>query len=235
MTNWYKKLLISIGTITIMIVIIFTPLLFYVFNLNYYLSLYEKNGVYESIDRQDAIKLTNELIEFLKNKEDFKPFILKNNLPFFTSDEISHLGDVRNLFNKIFLTYYISLGLSVFFIAALFEQKIKNYLKNISLLLILPSTLIILFLILLYFFGQNFLSLFDKFHTIFFPQGNYAFPESSTLITLLPLNFFYDFFTRLVISSLIFAVILIISGIIILLISKKVFKNNSSGGYFEKI
>lgn len=207
------------------VVIIFSPLLYYVFNINYYLSLYEKNGVFEFIDRQDAIRLTEGLIGFLKDKEDFKPFILKNNLPYFTTDEISHLGDVRILFNKIFLTYYICLGLTLIFIAVLFEKNIKNYLKNISVLLMLPSAILISLLLILYFFGQNFLPLFDKFHLIFFPQGNFAFPEDSTLITLLPSNFFNDFFTRLVTTSLLFAAVLIITGAVIFIISKKFLKD----------
>lgn len=207
------------------VVIIFSPLLYYVFNINYYLSLYEKNGVFEFVDRQDAIRLTEGLIGFLKDKEDFKPFILKNNLSYFTTDEISHLGDVRILFNKIFLTYYICLGLTLIFIAVLFEKNIKNYLKNISVLLMLPSAILISLLLILYFFGQNFLPLFDKFHLIFFPQGNFAFPEDSTLITLLPLNFFNDFFTRLVTSSLLFAAVLIITGAVIFIISKKFLKD----------
>jgi len=207
------------------VVIIFSPLLYYVFNINYYLSLYEKNKVFEFVDRQDAIRLTEGLIGFLKDKEDFKPFILKNNLSYFTTDEISHLGDVRILFNKIFLTYYICLGLTLIFIAVLFEKNIKNYLKNISVLLMLPSAILISLLLILYFFGQNFLPLFDKFHLIFFPQGNFAFPEDSTLITLLPLNFFNDFFTRLVTSSLLFAAVLIIAGAVIFIISKKFLKD----------
>lgn len=220
-----RKLIIAIGTITMVVVIIFSPLLYYVFNINYYLSLYEKNKVFEFVDRQDAIRLTEGLIGFLKDKEDFKPFILKNNLSYFTTDEISHLGDVRILFNKIFLTYYICLGLTLIFIAVLFEKNIKNYLKNISVLLMLPSAILISLLLILYFFGQNFLPLFDKFHLIFFPQGNFAFPEDSTLITLLPLNFFNDFFTRLVTSSLLFAAVLIITGAVIFIISKKFLKD----------
>ena len=230
MIRWYKKLIILFVTITLIIVIIFTPLLFYVFNTNYYLTLYEKNGVFNSIDKEDAIILTNELIKFLKNGEPFKAFNLKNNVAFFTADEISHLNDVRILFKKIFTVYYISVGLSIIFIVLLFEKKIKNYFKNISLVFLIPSLIIVFFLIVLYFAGQNFIPLFDKFHTIFFPQGNYAFPENSTLITLLPLGFFYDFFIKLVKSSLMFSIILIIVSIIFYIIYKKSFNNKFKEG-----
>ena len=224
MKNLLKKLIILIGTISIIVVIIFSPLLFYIFNLNYYLGLYEKNEVYSYIDKQDAIKLTEELFGFFKENKEFKPFVLKNNLPYFTQNEISHLEDVRVLFNKIFLAYYICLGLTIVSIAILIEKNKKIFLKNISILLIIPSAILILLLLLLYLFGQNFLPLFDKFHTIFFPQGNFAFPEDSTLITLLPLGFFTDFFEKLVISAAIISFALIITGFSISMILKKYFK-----------
>ena len=224
MKNLLKKLIILVGTISIIVVIIFSPLLFYIFNLNYYLGLYEKNEVYSYIDKQDAIKLTEELFGFFKENKEFKPFVLKNNLPYFTQNEISHLEDVRVLFNKIFLAYYICLVLTIVSIAILIEKNKKIFLKNISILLIIPSAILILLLLLLYLFGQNFLPLFDKFHTIFFPQGNFAFPEDSTLITLLPLGFFTDFFEKLVISAAIISFALIITGFSISMILKKYFK-----------
>ncbi|MHB1253092.1 MAG: lipoprotein intramolecular transacylase Lit [Candidatus Humimicrobiaceae bacterium] len=224
MKNWLKKIIILIGTISIIVVILFSPLLFHIFNLNYYLSLYEKNGVYSYIDKQDAAKLTGDLFGFFKENKEFKPFVLKNNLPYFTSNEISHLDDVRILFNRIFLAYYICLGLTIASVTALIEKNRKKFLKSISALLILPSAILIFFLLLLYLLGQNFLPLFDKFHNIFFPQGNFAFPEGSTLITLLPLGFFIDFFEKLVVLSAIISFVLIISGFSISMILKKYFK-----------
>ena len=224
MKNWLRKLIILVGTISIIVVILFSPLLIYIFNSNYYLALYEKNGVYNYINKEDALKLTGQLFDFFKENKEFKPFLLKNNLPYFTQNEISHLEDVRVLFNKIFLAYYICLGLTIISIAALIEKNKKRFLKSISILLIIPSAILIFLLLLLYLFGQNFLPLFDKFHTIFFPQGNFAFPEDSTLITLLPLGFFTDFFEKLVISAAIISFVLIITGISISMILKKYFK-----------
>lgn len=228
MKNWLKKIIIAIGTASIIVVILFSPLIAYIFNLNYYLGLYEKNGVYASIEKEDAVRLTEDLFGFFKENKAFKPFTLKNDLPYFTAGEISHLEDVRILFNKIFLAYYISLGLAVLSVIGLIEKNGKKFLKNISLLLILPSAILIFFLLLLFLFSQNFLPLFDKFHYIFFPQGNFAFPEDSTLITLLPLGFFNDFFERLVISSVIISCISIISGVLLSIALKKYFKRKES-------
>ena len=199
-------------------------LLVYIFNSDYYLGLYEKNGVYDYIDKQDAAKLTVQMIDFFKENKDFESFELKNNLPYFTQNEISHLEDVRVLFNKIFLAYYICLALTIVSIAFLIEKNKRKFLKNLSLLMIIPSAVLISLLLILYLFGQNFLPLFDKFHTIFFPQGNFAFPADSTLITLLPLGFFTDFFVKLVVFALIIAAALIITGSAISIIIKKHYK-----------
>jgi integral membrane protein (TIGR01906 family) len=224
MKNWLRKLIILVGTVSMIVVILFSPLLFYIFNSNYYLALYEKNGVYDHINKDDALKLTGQLFDFFKENKEFKPFVLKNNLPYFTQSEISHLEDVRILFNKIFLAYYICLGLTIVSIASLIEKNKKKFLKSISILLIIPSAILIFLLLLLYLFGQNFLPLFDKFHTIFFPQGNFAFPADSTLITLLPLGFFTDFFEKLVMSASIISFVLIVTGISISITLKKYFK-----------
>jgi hypothetical protein len=224
MKNWLKKIIILIGTISIIVVILFSPLMFNIFNLNYYLGLYEKNGVYDFIEKEDAARLTNDLFGFFKENKEFKPFTLENNLPYFTANEISHLDDVRILFNRIFLAYYICIGLTVASIAGLIEKNGKKFLKNLTILLILPAAILLFFLLLLFFFGQNFLPLFDKFHNVFFPQGNFAFPADSTLITLLPLGFFNDFFEKLVVSAVIISCVSIISGISISIVLKKYFK-----------
>lgn len=235
MKKCFRKIVIALGIFTMIFVIVFSPLLYYVFNLNFYVKLYEKNEVFDVIDKQDAIKLTKDIFNFLKYNQKFNKFALKNDLPYFTNDEISHLNDVRILFNKIFFSYYICLGLSVFFLMILFEKNIKNYLKNISLLLILPSVILIIMLAILYVFGQKFSFLFDKFHLIFFPQGNFAFPEDSTMIKLLPLNFFNDFFLRLVISAAVVSMIFIAIGIVLYMISKKIHKNINIGENIERV
>ncbi|MCL4385773.1 MAG: DUF1461 domain-containing protein [Cyanobacteria bacterium] len=222
MRNTVKKLAVILGTITLIIVMVFSPFRFYVFNLNFYLNLYEKNAVFDTVDKQDAIRLTENIFEYFKHKTQFVPFILKNNLPYFTTDEIRHLEDVRVLFNRIFLTYYTCLGLSLIFIIIQIDKNKSNFLKNIAVLLITPSLILIFLLLIIYFMGQNFSFSFEKFHLLFFPQGNYAFPEDSTLITLLPLNFFYDFFERLVFSSIIISVILTSIGITFLIFLRKI-------------
>jgi integral membrane protein (TIGR01906 family) len=206
---------------------LFAPLSFYVFNFKFYTGLYEKNGVYETIDRGDAVILTNSVIDFFKTGKDFQEFTLKNNLEYFNNDEISHLKDVKILLDKIFILFYSSILLIVILTLFLFEKQIWAFLKNISSIFIIASLVLIILLAILYILANNFSSLFEKFHFIFFPQGNWAFPEGALIITIFPFGFFYDFFAKLITTSLIIAIMILIIGIIVMVLSKrKLTKNN---------
>jgi len=117
--------------------------------------------------------------------------------------------------------------LAIFLILALIlyliTKKIYKFLRGISLIFLISSSVFILFILLLYFFGNNFFELFfEKFHLIFFPQGNWAFPEGSLIITIFPFGFFYDFFFKLILNSLIIALVLFACGIAGVIVTKKI-------------
>jgi uncharacterized membrane protein len=109
--------------------------------------------------------------------------------------------------------FYISTALFVLLTILLVEKKPKKFLKNISLTVLISSTALICLFVLLYFLGNNFWALFEKFHYVFFPQGNWAFPEGSLIITIFPFGFFSDFFFKLITVSLITAGILLAGAI----------------------
>jgi uncharacterized membrane protein len=109
--------------------------------------------------------------------------------------------------------FYISIALFVLLAILLIEKKPKKILKNISLTVLISSAVLICLFVLLYFLGNNFWALFEKFHYVFFPQGNWAFPEGSLIITIFPFGFFSDFFFKLITVSLIIAGILLAGAI----------------------
>lgn len=109
--------------------------------------------------------------------------------------------------------FYISIALFVLLTILLVEKKPKKILKNISLTVLISTSVLICLFILLYFLGNNFWALFEKFHYVFFPQGNWAFPEGSLIITIFPFGFFSDFFFKLITVSLITAGILLAGAI----------------------
>ncbi len=204
----------AVNSILLLIIIIFSPLAYYLYNFNFYNSLFVKNGVYKTLDKSDVKQLTENVYDYFKYKRDFEAFDLKGNIKFFNESEISHLDDVRILLKKIFIIFYISIALFVLLTILLIEKRPWKFLKNISLSALISSAVLISLFAILYFLGNNFWALFDRFHYIFFPQGNWAFPEGSLIITIFPFGFFYDFFFKLIVTSLVTAAILLVLAIV---------------------
>ncbi len=229
-TSKTKKTLVLINSILLIIIILFTPLVYYVFNLNYYVTLYEDNEVFSVLNKSEVINITKKIFEFFKYKSELDPLDYTNQVKYadesmsavavFTLDEVSHLEDVRILLARIFILYYSSLVVFIIITLLLIERDIKNFIRNLGITFIISSAVMLLFVMIIYFFGKNFPALFENFHLLFFPQGNYAFPEGSLIITLFPSGFFYDFFVRLILSSTIISVVLLVTGIIFINIFK---------------
>jgi len=148
-------------------------------------------------DQQNAIN-------FLDNKE--------NLIGNYTSNEKSHMQDVKRLIKKVNYLFYFLLLIITSILT--YYKKDKNHI--LKLLKKGGLTSIVSLLILLSFIILSFNQSFIFFHEIFFPQGNWQFPYDSFLIQTFPLNFF------IVISQKIFITALI-SGIIIFL-TEKLFK-----------
>ena len=235
-TGKTKKILILINSILLIIIILFTPLVYYVFNLNYYVTLYEENGVFSVLNEKDVLNVTEKIFKYFKYEEelDYRDPSIQvrysdesiSAVAFFLPDEINHLDDVRVLLAKIFILYYSSIVLFIIGLVLLIEKNIKNFIKNLGTTFIISSALILLFITILYLLGKNFPVLFDNFHLLFFPQGNFTFPEGSLIITLFPFGFFYDFFIRIILSSAIISVVLLVIGIIFTNIFKIVKERN---------
>jgi len=164
------------------------------------------------------------VFNFFRHNQQFKEFKLKGNINYFNEREINHLDDVRILLNKIFIIFYSSIAVFVILALFLIDRNYPVFIKNISLIFIISSSTIIVFLTVLYFLANNFGSLFDKFHLAFFPQGNWAFPEGTLIITIFPFGFFLDFFFKLLTTSFIISIVLLISGI-----SGIIFANKKTG------
>ena len=219
-----KKAIILINSILLIIIILFSPLSHYIFNLDCYLTLYENNGVFLILNEDDVVSLTKNLFNFFKYGESYKNCIFESyvkytdksisSVAFFRPKEINHLDDVRRLLSKIFIMYYASIILLIILIILLIERNIFNFIKNIGYSFIISSTAVMLVMVNLYLLSKNFWRLFENFHLMFFPQGNYTFPENSLIITLFPFGFFNDFFIMLVVYSSVLSIILLILGII---------------------
>lgn len=223
-TNKLKKAVILINSIFLIIIIIFTPLAYYVFNLDYYTNLYEKNGVFSVLDRDDVLNATINLFSFFKYGAEYKNNLFESDIryadksissvAFFKPEEINHLDDVRKLLCKIFISYYLSIILIILLTILLIEKNVFKFIKSIGYIFTASSSAVLFIMAALFIFGKNFWGLFENFHLIFFPQGNYIFSQDSLIITLFPFGFFGDFFIKLVTCSSILSVILLAAGII---------------------
>ena len=202
-------------------VLFFAPLALYIFDINFYDGLYDQNGVYLTLEKDDTLGMTEKMFGFFKYQDDLDGHIRyadasRSSVAFFTENEISHMVDVRALLLKIFLLFYGSLIILIILLILLILKNPGKRLIGIGRVFVISSSVVLFIFILLYFLSMNFSHLFDNFHLIFFPQGNYMFSENSLLITLFPFNFFYQFFIRLVISSSILSSLFLLSGIIFL-------------------
>lgn len=225
-----KITLVLINSIFLIIIILFTPLACYVFNLNYYAALYEENNVFSVLNKEDVLNITERIFKYFKYQEelDYLDPSLQvrysdesiSAVSYFTPDEVSHLSDVRKLLTKIIILYLSSIILLIICFILLINKNIKIFIKDLGKTFIISSVFILLFIIILYLLGKNFPVLFDNFHLIFFPQGNFTFPESSLIITLFPFGFFYGFFIKIVLSSAIISAAVLAAGIIFVNIFK---------------
>ncbi len=219
-----KITLILINSIFLIIIILFTPLVYYVFNLNYYTTLYEENNVFSVLNKKDVLDITEKIFRYFRYQEKLNyldpSFQVRYSdesisaVAFFTPDEVSHLNDVRKLLAKIFILYFSSIILIIIGFVLLINKNIKIFIKDLGKTFIISSVFILFFIIILYLLGKNFPVLFDNFHLLFFPQGNFTFPEGSLIITLFPFGFFYDFFIKIVLSSAIIYAVALAVGVI---------------------
>jgi hypothetical protein len=218
------KMIIAFNIIFLTVIIFFTPFIINVYNLNTYRHLYEKNNVFDNLPEADVLAITRNLFDFFRHRDEIRELDFEGDFDHFEENEIEHLKDVRVLFDYVFIIYFTSLafftGLSILFIG----KGIIGFLKYFGYILLGGAISVITVLLLLYFLSQNFGGLFENFHLIFFPQGNYMFLESTLIITLFPFGFFYGFFMLLIYQSIIIAASTLAASIMMLLISRFMIK-----------
>lgn len=197
--NILKKISIIVLVISTIISSLLTPLLYYSFNMDFYIKQWGQNT-----------EVVQNVYSFLKGKEQLTPL--------FMIAENNHLQDVKNIFDYVFIweiTAVVGLLVSIIFFVI---NKKKAYFINWCLLAsVIALSLLWLLLVLLSF---DFQGLFTLFHQIFFPQGNRSFDWSSLLIQLFPASFFEAIAIRSFLVSL--GIPIIILGYSLYQRSKKV-------------
>ncbi|GEM_PF-3220495 len=186
----YDKFLTIVLAIFLALIIYFASFSSLVYNLTFYNSLFDKT----SVETNSARSLTKDLFAYFKNSNYSAPQIKT-----LTADENSHIRDVKIVINNSFTVFYILL---IIFLVSLFfvKQKQKVFFYGAILGIIAPFIILI----------ANFSFVFNIFHQIFFPQGNWIFPINSTLVSTYTFDFFKLFAAQILLQGEFISIVLVL-------------------------
>ena len=199
--------------ISIVLTLIFSFKLAVFYNYqNYFKNQYKKYEVEDrlNINMNDIMKVTDKLINYLKNNDDNLLIEVQINgemKSFFTEQEIVHMNDVKNIFLKIDIISYCLIGLLIFIIISLIVYKVdwvnifpKVYFINFMIFVFLTTVLIIVINI-------DFQSFFYQFHKLIFNNNLWLFNyNTSRVIKMFPQEFFFDLVGKIIFIFLVFLI-----------------------------
>ena len=126
----------------------------------------------------------------------------------FTTDELSHMGDVKEVVRNASMVWYVLGGMSiailVWFVVMGQWDSLRRSLNAGGWITIGLLGALLVFLVV------SFDRLFEYFHRIFFQDGTWTFSQSSTLIRLFPFEFWRDAFVLVIGFALIVGVVLVL-------------------------
>ena len=126
----------------------------------------------------------------------------------FTTDELSHMVDVKEVVKNASMVWYVLGGMSI---AILVWFVVMRQWDSLRRSLNAGGWITIGLLgALLVFLAVSFDRLFEYFHRIFFQDGTWTFSQSSTLIRLFPFEFWRDAFVLVIGFALIVGVVLVL-------------------------
>ncbi len=121
-----------------------------------------------------------------------------NGAPVYNAREVSHMADVRAVFQAVFRVWQISLILLLLIGFILWQKRERRALGSAIQWGGLLTSGVIVFIGLFAVFAWQ--SWFSTFHLFFFKPGSWLFSYSDTLIRLFPVEFWFD--ATLTISAL---------------------------------
>lgn len=173
------------------IVVIFSNLLFLVFNENVYVDIYQKTSIYNQIDKNLVNQSTKNLRGYFRGR---------NNLEhkYYSEQAIFHLKDVKNLLQLTQILLILSTTTLLIIISLLVGKNQFQLIKD-GLILGSMATMGISFLFVII-LSLNFQQSFILFHKIAFSNNLWLFDETDNLIKLFPIEFFTTFAKQLAIN-----------------------------------
>ncbi len=125
----------------------------------------------------------------------------------FTPNELSHMVDVKRLVDRLWQVQLIAI---VLFFAGLIILLARRETRRSAYVALMAGGILTtaLLLVLAIFVMAGFDQLFVQFHELFFPQGNWTFDYTDSLIRLLPEKLWFD-------GGLMIALGTLVSGVIV--------------------
>lgn len=158
---------------------------------------FERNHVCEAVSmkKDDLLLVRDQMIEYLKGNTDtlqIEVAIDGEMLPFFNEREISHMVDVRMLFDLLRAAQSILAILIVLFLLIYYFLK-REYKTLGQIMKILSALIFVVFSGFIIFGSLFFDRLFVSFHELFFSNDLWLLdPAIDRLINIVPLPFFQD-------------------------------------------
>lgn len=193
----------SIIAVFLPVVILFTVLELYAYNLNFYISSYKKNNASQitGMDEKDLKRVTIKIMDYLKNKEDnlkIEVHIRGELREAFGEREKLHMADVKKLFTNGYIIR--NTGITLLVLAAIIILiKSQKPIKDMLTSLLYSGIFSFLIIVLIYILTKiDFDKYFTYFHEIFFNNDLWLLDPEELLIQLVPLEFFIDITTRII-------------------------------------
>jgi hypothetical protein len=139
-----------------------------------------------SIQRMNFGGDSGNIVAYVRGDEPLQAILLP--------DEAAHLEDVKSVVSAVFVIFYIITAFSGVAVVYLFFRSRKSFIDALLFSSICALSLCVILALL----SLDFSPFFALFHKLFFPGGNYVFPEGTKLVTLFSEEFFRLFFTRMI-------------------------------------
>ena len=203
-----EKTLIFCSAALILIISFSLSFFLVLIDRGFYDNSFSKYGAYDKIGVEGVRATTDSLIKYLTSE--YPDQEVKQGISVFTEKEKSHLADVRRIILFLKYTAIISLvAIIVIFLRMRIKGGIGEKVEKTAFYAAIANSAVLAIILLL---SINFTWLFANFHKIFFPQGNWIFPDDSLLITMFPREFFQDFLKKTLFHAGILTVILYFLG-----------------------
>ncbi len=197
MSRW-SIILTTALSISIAAIILCSQFQGLLYDIRFYKKEFTRLNVREQVSEADSI--ASKLLDYFKNKK-----IDDYSIEEFSQREEKHLKDVKKLVDIGTLVYYTLVIAAIIMTAIMvWKQDIKTILlatqigSGIAVMIILAGAL----------FGQHFENIFTFLHPYFFEGSSWLFLKGDLLITIFPLQFFYDFTKEVMLRALMSSIFL---------------------------